>query len=172
MVEIHNILKSNGLLVIAQYCYSPDTSIIAKDSEKLVLNINPKWLLHSFNGLYPSHIDLISKQYQYNIENKRNKFEFCELFCYDHDEPFTVESWVGRMLTCNGVGSGTLDDIIVDKYKNDLTKILKGNIDTSHDFIKQFEGKYCFKDDSVFTVKHRVWCTISKKIDNYINSKL
>lgn len=167
-------MKENGLLVICQYCYSPRTSPIARDSEKLVMNINPTWKLSGFNGLYASHVDTVSDQYQYGNEKCKTKYEFLELFCYDYNQPFSIESWVGRMLTCNGVGSGTLDNIKIDKFKDYMIRILKGDINDKEkdEFLLQFKGKYNYNDDSTFTVKHRVWCTISAKIADKDHAKI
>jgi len=133
-VEMRRLLKPNGFIVICQYCYLPQRSTLARDSEALVLKLNPKWTLAGFDGLYPSQVDQLVVS---------GGFEFCEQFCFDHPQTFTHESWRGRMRTCNGVGSGTLGDDLVRKYDQELADLLK--------------QKYPKNEQEVW---HRVWAVI------------
>jgi hypothetical protein len=57
--------------------------------------------MHGFDGLYPQQVDQLVVG---------AGFELVEQFCYDHLQPFSHRAWVGRMRTCNGVGSGKLSE--------------------------------------------------------------
>ncbi len=55
MKELKRVMKPNGegVLVIGQFCYLPARSPLAADSEAIVLDMNPKWTMAGFDGLYP-----------------------------------------------------------------------------------------------------------------------
>lgn len=114
LAECTRLLAPGGLLVIAHYSYLPQHSPLARDSEALVLELNPSWKLAGFNGLLPWLVDGIAT----------DALKLCEQFAYDHDRPMTHEAWRGRMRTCNGVGSGGMDEPTVQRFDRALAELL------------------------------------------------
>jgi SAM-dependent methyltransferase len=134
--EADRVLRPAGLLVVAHYCYLAGHSRVAARTEELILQHNPGWTMAGSDGLYPAHIDGLRQQ------------DLClvEQFCYDHVQPFTHESWRGRIRTCNGVGSGVLTDEQVAAFDADLAELLR-----------------CEFPDEPLLIDHRVWAVIVRK---------
>ena len=134
--ELKRVLRPGGHLVVAHYCYLPRRSAVAARSEQLILEFNPQWTMAGWDGIYEKHIDRMQEQ----------GMELVEQFCYDHDQPFTHESWRGRMRTCNGVGSGGMSDEQVTAFDAALAKLL----------VAEFP-------DEPLLVDHRVWAVVVRK---------
>jgi len=140
MHEVQRVLTPIGVFVIGQFCYLPGRSPVAKESEDLILRINPTWTMAGFDGLFPQQIDQL-------VVN--GKFELLEQFTFDHPQFFTHAGWRGRMRTCNGVGSGTLPESEVAKYDESLAQLLKTKYPTEP-----------------LLVWHRIWAVIACKISS------
>ncbi|MHC4421188.1 MAG: class I SAM-dependent methyltransferase [Planctomycetota bacterium] len=134
--EVARVLRPGGVLVVAHYCYLANRSRIAGRTEALVLEFNPGWTMAGWDGVYPDHIDTLQQQGLVLVEQ----------FCYDHLQPFTHESWRGRMRTCNGVGSGVSTDEQVAAFDAALAEMLR----------REFP-------DEPLQVEHRVWAVILRK---------
>jgi len=135
MAETRRVLRPGGFLAIAYYSYLAPHSPVARDTEELVLQFNPSWPMAGSTGVHPEHIEAVL----------RGGFRFVEAFCYDHDEPFSHERWRGRIRTCNGVGSGGLGPVEVERFDEELRWLLKAK----------------YPDPMV--VEHRVWCVVAQK---------
>jgi ubiquinone/menaquinone biosynthesis C-methylase UbiE len=114
LAECTRLLAPGGLLVIAHYCYLPQHSELVRETEALVLELNPAWKLGGFNGLFPWLTDSVVT----------DAMKLCEQFVYDEDRVMTHESWRGRMRTCNGVGSGGMDEATVQRFDRELAELL------------------------------------------------
>jgi ubiquinone/menaquinone biosynthesis C-methylase UbiE len=136
LAECTRLLAPGGYLVIAHYSYLPQHSALVRDSEALVLKHNPAWKLGGFNGLLPWLVDSIAT----------DAMKLCEQFVYDHDRKMSHEAWRGRMRTCNGVGSGGMDEATVERFDRDLAELLA--------------AKY----PEPVPVPHRVHCVIAQKV--------
>lgn len=134
--EVMRLLKPGGWLIVAQNCYLPRLSKIANKTEQLILKHNPVWDMGDFDGLYPWRIDALIK----------GGFDFVEQFCFDYDQPFTHETWRGRIRTCNGVGSGGMTHQQVNIFDNELAQML--------------EVDY---PDEPLIIRHRVWAVVVRK---------
>jgi SAM-dependent methyltransferase len=134
--ECTRLLAPGGLLVIAHYIYLANHSELARDSEALVVKHNPAWKLGGFNGLLPWLVDGVIT----------DAMKLCEQFVYDHDRPMTHESWRGRMRTCNGVGSGGMNEATVQRFDEDLAHLL------------------ATKHPEPITIPHRIHCVIAQKV--------
>jgi ubiquinone/menaquinone biosynthesis C-methylase UbiE len=135
MVEARRVLRPGGLLAIAYYCYLAEYSPVARDTEALVLELNPSWTMAGWAGVFPEHIDKVI----------RGGFRLVEQFCYDQDEEFSHARWRGRIRTCNGVGSGGLSPTEVQRFDESLSRLLS--------------RKYL----ELLVVEHRVWCVVARK---------
>ncbi len=131
--ELHRVLRPGAHLVIAHDCYLARHSVVARDSEKLILELNPAWPMAGEDGIFPEEIDQVIN----------GGFSLVEAFAYDHDEEFTHERWRGRMRACNGVLSMSPSD--AHCFDEALGDVLRRN-----------------HPDPV-TIPHRVWCVIARK---------
>jgi SAM-dependent methyltransferase len=136
LLEVDRVLRPGGLLVVAHYCYLAGLSRVAARTEELILEHNPVWTMAGCDGLYPNHIDGLQQRGLHLVEQ----------FCYDHLQPFTHESWRGRIRTCNGVGSGVLTDEQVAAFDSALAELLR----------REFP-------DEPLRIEHRVWAVIVRK---------
>jgi ubiquinone/menaquinone biosynthesis C-methylase UbiE len=136
LAEAVRVLRPGGILAVAHYCYLAQHSRVAARSEALVLEFNPGWTMAGWDGLYSKHVDGLQQQ----------GLRLVEQFCYDHDQPFTHESWRGRMRTCNGVGSGTMSDEQVNAFDAALGELLR----------REFPQE-------PLLIEHRVWAVLVRK---------
>ena len=135
MVEIQRVLRPGGVLAIAHYSYLAEHSPVARDTEALILKLNPSWTMAGSTGAFPEQIDAVI----------HGGFNRVEQFCYHHDEEFSHVGWRGRMRTCNGVGSGGLSPSEVLRFDDALSRLLSTK----------------YPDPMV--VQHRVWCVVARK---------
>ena len=116
MERIRRMLRPGGLLIVASFNYLPLIDPVAKATEALVLQYNPHWPHAGDDGVYVRYLHQLTEA---------NRFQFVEQFCYDHDQPFTHESWRGRVRTCHAVGSGGLTAEQVESFDRELAALLK-----------------------------------------------
>jgi ubiquinone/menaquinone biosynthesis C-methylase UbiE len=136
LAESTRLLALGGYLVIAHYSYLPQHSELVRESEALVLKHNPAWKLGGFNGLLPWLVDGVVTE----------SMKLCEQFVYDHERRMTHEAWRGRMRTCNGVGSGGMDEATVQRFDRELGELLAA------------------KHPEPLAVPHRIHCVIAQKV--------
>lgn len=136
LAEVTRVLAPGGLLVIAHYIYLAQHSAMIRDSEALVMKHNPAWKLGGFNGLFPWLVDSVIT----------DSMKLCEQFVYDHDRRMTHEAWRGRMRTCNGVGSGGMDEATVQRFDRELAELLA--------------EKY----PEPLAVPHRIHCVVAQRV--------
>jgi SAM-dependent methyltransferase len=137
LAECARVLVPGGLLAIVNYTYLPQYSSLVRESEELVVKWNPGWKLAGFNGLYPWLVDRISVDPAMRLR---------EQFCFDHDQPMTHDAWRGRLRTCNGVGSGGMDEATVAKFDADVAALLAEHY------------------PEPLSIPHRVFCVVAEKV--------
>lgn len=135
MAEVLRVLRPGGVLAIVHYSYLTRHSPVARDTEELILELNPSWTMAGWTGLFPEEID----------EVVDGGFRLVEAFCYDYDEHFSHARWRGRMRTCNGVGSGGLSPSDVLRFDDALGVLLAE------------------KHPDPMAVTHRLWCVVARK---------
>jgi SAM-dependent methyltransferase len=136
LTEVARVLAPGGLLAVVNYTYLPQYSELVRESEALVVKWNPGWKLAGFNGLYPWLVDKMSEHAAMHLR---------EQFCFDHERAMTHEGWRARMRTCNGVGSGGMDEATVARFDADLAALLAER-----------------HPDPVL-VPHRVFCVVAER---------
>ncbi len=136
--ECLRVLGPGGLMVVVAFDYLPGRSPIAKASEALILKYNPTWPMADGTG---SHVAPL-------FDLPAAGFVDIEQFSYEHPQPFTHESWRGRMRTCNGVAA-TQSPEIVAAYDRDLAAVL------AERFPEDAKGGV--------VVEHRVWVAVARK---------
>jgi len=137
LAEVRRVLKPGGVFIVAHYDYLTFYSDIVRATEDLILEFNPKWTMAGHTGIRGESIDVFAKA---------DGFDFLEQFCYDEREPFTHESWRGRMRTCNSVGSGILTDQQVIEFDRRLAELLQR-----------------MHPAEPVMIPHRVWCVVLRK---------
>ena len=126
IAEVKRLLAPEGLLLTSHFCWLPRQDAVAKASEQLVLQFNPKWTAGDLSGDVP-FIPKWSEEH----------FRLRAMFVFDEHVPFTWESWRGRIRACRGIGA-TLEPEQIEAF------------DTAHDaLLRSSTPEY-------FSVLHRI----------------
>lgn len=134
--EVHRILKPGGYLIIFNYVYLTRHSKLAHDTDDLILKYYPQWKMSHFDGNFPQYMDPLILE---------GKFSDVEQFVYDYDQPFTHEAWLGRIQTCNGVGSGAISGPTLVEFNSELMRLM--------------QEKYSVQP---VHIRHRAWCLVAR----------
>jgi ubiquinone/menaquinone biosynthesis C-methylase UbiE len=137
MDNTQRLLRRDGLLVVVNFNYLPIVDPVAKATEALILKYNPDWPYSGDDGIYVRYLHQLTEG---------QRFQLAEQFCYDHDQPFTHESWRGRIRTCSAVGSGALTPGQVEAFDRDLAAMLE------RDFPRR-----------PLMIKHRIYATVVRR---------
>lgn len=132
--EFFRLLKPEGKVCKVFMDWLPFEDEIVAEMEDLVLQFNPSWSGGGF------------KRFEYNCpEWLDEKFDLETIHSYSEYLDFTKEAWIGRILTCRGVGAS-------------LTPVK----------VKEFERIYREKlnkySDQDLKIKHQVHIEIYRKI--------
>mgnify|MGYP003292499484 CR=1 FL=1 len=122
--KIADVLKSGGKLAFMYMGWLPAESIIAAESEKLILKYNPDW---SGKGDYRHEI--------YVAEDYLDYFDIERSMIFDVSVPFTRESWNGRIKACRGIGASLSTERIAEfeaEHLELLTKLTEDNFTIPH----------------------------------------
>ena len=99
IAEVRRMLKPEGVLLLAHFCWLPREDRVARASEALVLQFNPDWSAADWSGEIPEIPPWAV-----------GRFEKVGGFVFDADVPFTHASWRGRLRACRGVGASLSAD--------------------------------------------------------------
>ncbi len=123
--KIYNILKKGGHFAILFMAWLPFESIIAKNSEDLVLKYNPDWTGGKLTReLLKNNPDFLGEMFE--IEHN---------ISFDINLSFTPDSWHGRMKACHGMGASSLPKDTIDAWEKehlDYMKTLPDNFEIIH----------------------------------------
>jgi len=86
---------------------------MVQDTERLILNYNPGWTLHSGSGLYPAWLKDVAEA----------GFVDLRTWSFDVDVPYSHADWRGRIRASAGIGA-TLDEAKVQRFDAELTTML------------------------------------------------
>jgi len=113
LVEIRRILRADGRLIIASFCYLPVRDSVAERTERLILRHNPGWPKAGESGVFEEQLRDLD----------RHRFGDVESFSYVEPVRFDHEAWRGRIRACNGVGASLGADA-VDAFDRELADLL------------------------------------------------
>jgi SAM-dependent methyltransferase len=111
--EVERLLVPGGVLVTSHFSWLPRLDPIARRSEELVLEHNPKWGAADWDGEVPPIPD-------WSLE----RFTLAGYFRYDVGIPYTREGWRGRLRACRGVGA-SLSSEEVERFDNEHARLLE-----------------------------------------------
>lgn len=111
--EISRVLKKNGKFFKIFMTWIPSTSNYLMEMESLILKYNPNW---SGYGYKPSKI--------YSPDSYLLKsFSLKKRIVYNEELHFDIETWVGRVSTCRGLGA-CLPIEKVEDFNNNHRKLI------------------------------------------------
>ncbi|HEY4309424.1 MAG TPA: methyltransferase domain-containing protein [Pirellulales bacterium] len=112
--EVRRVLVPGGELVIAHFDWLPLAGNVVEATEKLIDRYNPAWHFGGTTGFYP----------QWMPELSAAGFSDLETFSFDHDVPYSHESWRGRTRANAGVGA-SLSSEDVARFDEELAALLR-----------------------------------------------
>ncbi len=99
--EISRILKPGGIFCKIFMDWLPYEDEVIGEMERLVLKYNPDWSGCGF------------REFKYEFpEWAKGKFEIETVYSYNTALEFTKEQWIGRIISCRGVGASLSQDKI------------------------------------------------------------
>ena len=111
--EIRRVLKPCGLFCKIFMDWLPYEDDILAEMEALVLKYNPTWNGGGF------------REFSYTFPDwARDKFELKSVESYDAILEFTKEAWLGRVLSCRGVGASLSPDEVA-RFEQEYRSILE-----------------------------------------------
>lgn len=110
--EIHRVLKPQGLFCKILMDWLPKEDSVIAEAIDLVMRYNPSWNPEGFH----------ESEYRFP-DWARGRFTAEEVISYDEALVFTKENWLGRVLTCRGVGASLSDDRVAE-FEREYRKIL------------------------------------------------
>jgi SAM-dependent methyltransferase len=93
--ECRRLLRPDGRLVIAHYDWIALPGNVVEATEALIVSHNPAWTFSGGNGFYPRWLRGLA----------RGGYDGLETFSYDVDQPYSHESWRGRVRASAGIGA-------------------------------------------------------------------
>ena len=110
--EIHRVLKPNGLFCKIFMDWLPYEDEVIGEMENLVLKYNPDWSGKGF------------KQFEYRYPSWAiDRFDIDTIHSYNALIEFSKQDWLGRVLTCRGVGA-SLSDEKIKKFESEYRELL------------------------------------------------
>lgn len=102
-------LKPNGVIMIGHFDHLPNQSDVALISEKIIKKYNPTFSQGGFSGEV-EHVAGLNVQ---------------DTFFYDEEIPFTLDSWIGRMIATQAIGT-ILTPKEISAFRQELRQALDG----------------------------------------------
>lgn len=137
--EIYRVLKPRGLFCKILMDWLPDQDEIIAQMMSLVKSYNPSWHEAGFSAA----------EYRFP-EWARDRFEVSDVCSYDEELGFSREGWLGRVMTCRGVGA-SLSAQRAAEFEEEYRGILQ-------------------KYDEPLRLKHRIHMELYRSLKTLINS--
>ena len=99
--EIKRMLKPGGMFATMWMAWVPGEDAVSSLSEKIILRYNTDW-----KGAGYTRMGVDEQVWE------RDGFRVKQVVSYDEKIPFTLDSWVGRIRACRGVGASLTEDKI------------------------------------------------------------
>ncbi|MCR5652888.1 MAG: class I SAM-dependent methyltransferase [Ruminococcus sp.] len=110
--EIRRVLKSNGIFCKVFMDWMPFEDEKIAEMEATVLKYNPTWNGKGF------------REYKYALPSWAvGRFEIKNVMSYDTVLEFSKEQWLGRIMSCRGVGASLSEEKIAE-FENEYREIL------------------------------------------------
>lgn len=116
--EILRVLKPNGLFCMIFMDWLPFQDPVIAEMERLVLRYNPRWNgcgFEKYRYSYPSWAD--------------GRFDIDTIHSYNVELSFDKDAWLGRVLTCRGVGASLPPDDAA-RFEHEYCSVLDKYTDT------------------------------------------
>ena len=118
--EINRVLKPRGLFCKIFMDWLPYEDAIIAEMEALVLKYNPSWNGGGF------------RKFEYSFPNwAKGRFTLESVESYDTALTFTKEAWLGRVLSCRGVGASLSPDEVA-RFEQEYRSLLEKYDDPLH----------------------------------------
>lgn len=112
--EIRRVLKPNGLFCKIFMDWLPYEDSVIAEMESFVLKYNPDWSGKGFKSFEFSFPDWAV-----------GRFEIDTVHSYNAELEFSAEAWLGRIISCRGVGASLSEELVRDfesEYRAVLSK--------------------------------------------------
>ena len=134
IAELRRVLRPGGVLVTSHFSWLPRLDEIARRSEQLVLQFNPKWSGADYAGVIPP-----CPKWAEQV------FDVTAMFYYDEPIPFTRETWCGRIRACRGIGA-TLSPGEVEAFNTAHQELLRRTVPESFTVLHRLDAHvFAFK---------------------------
>lgn len=113
--EIKRMLKNDGNFATMWMAWLPNEDKISKVTEELVLKYNPNWKGAGYSRMKIDETEW--EEFGLKVEN---------IISYDEEIPFNIDSWIGRIRACRGIGASLPTDM-VEKFDSEHRQLLLDN---------------------------------------------
>ena len=111
--EIRRVLKPDGLFCKIFMDWLPYEDSVIAEMESLVLKYNPNWNGCGF------------KEYKFVFPDwAENRFDIENVCSYNAELEFTKEAWLGRIMSCRGVGA-SLSEERIRAFEEEYSRVLE-----------------------------------------------
>ncbi|BDU09830.1 hypothetical protein PRtIB026_A28960 [Pseudomonas sp. RtIB026] len=112
--EAFRVLHEGGMLVISHFDWLPIKNTVVAETEKLILQYNPRWAMAGTTGMYPQWCEDLTLA----------GFEEIRTQSFDTKVEYTHERWRGRIRASAGVAASLPAEEVSD-FDDALAKMLK-----------------------------------------------
>lgn len=112
--EVRRLVVAGGWLILLTFEWLPRSRSVGGATQQLILRFNPSWTMAGGSGWHPEWV----------AQLERAGLEAIESFSFDVDEPFTHETWRGRVRAGAGVETSLTPEEVV-RFDRELAELLR-----------------------------------------------